>query len=83
MLLRNLCVSALAAVALAGGVGILSAPTAAAKPRQCGALISQVRRSYDAATINEAVYGPNASQTISAWQHYGAAAESAAVNGCY
>jgi hypothetical protein len=83
MLARRITISALAAAALASGVGTLAAPTAAAKPRQCGALITQVRRSYDAATMNEAVYGANASQTISAWQQYGAAADNATVNGCY
>jgi hypothetical protein len=83
MLVLKFTASALAAAALAGGVGIVAAPTAAAKPRQCGALISQVRRSYNAATVNEAVYGADAAQTISAWQQYGAAADAAATSGCY
>jgi hypothetical protein len=83
MFIRRIAASVLAAAALTGGVGILAAPTAAAKPRQCAALISQVRRSYDAATISEGVYGADAPQTASAWQQYGAAAEAAATSGCY
>jgi hypothetical protein len=83
MLIRRITVSALTAATLATGVGTLTAPTADARPRQCGAMITQVRRSYDAATMNEAVYGANASQTISAWQQYAAAADNAATSGCY
>jgi hypothetical protein len=81
--IRRITAGALAAAALASGVGILAAPTATAKPRQCGAMISQVRRSYNAAAMNEAAYGANASQTVSAWQQYGAAVLDAQITGCY
>ena len=83
MVIRRVVGGVLAAGAIASGVGVLAAPTAAAKPRQCGNLINVVQQYYNVATYYEAVYGASAPGTVSAWKQYGAAVVNADAAGCY
>ena len=86
MVIRRVVGGVLAAGAIASGVGVLAAPTAAALPKgggQCPHNIDVVSHNYDVATMYESLYGANAAGTVSAWKQYGAAVANADAHGCY
>ena len=83
MAIRRIVGGVLAAAAIAGGVGFVSAPTAAALPRQCGTLINEVSSWYDQWQYSEANYGADDSRTVYASQQYGKAVVRADGAGCY
>ncbi len=83
MAIRRIVGGVLAAAAIAGGVGLISAPTAAALPRQCGTLISVVSSWYDQWQYSEVNYGENDSRTVYASQQYAKAVVRADGAGCY
>ena len=83
MVIRRIVGAVLAAAAIAGGVGLVSAPDAAALPRQCGTLIDVVSSWYDQWQYSEANYGANDSRTVYASQQYAAAVVRADGANCY
>ncbi len=83
MVIRRIVGAVLAAAAIAGGVGLVSAPDAAALPRQCGTLINVVSSWYDQWQYSEANYGVNDSRTVYASQQYAAAVVRADGANCY
>jgi hypothetical protein len=81
--IRQIVGGALAAAAIAGGVGLVSAPNAAALPRGCGTLINVVSSWYDQWQYSEANYGTDDSRTVYASKQYAAAVVRADGAGCY
>jgi hypothetical protein len=68
VVIRRIVGSAMAAAALAGGVGVLAAPNAAALPIQCGSLINVVQSWHQQWEYDVANYGENDSRTLYADQ---------------
>jgi len=81
--IRRIVGGVLAAAAIAGGVGLVSAPTAAAQPRQCGTLIGVVSAWYDQYNYSYDNYGANDSRTVYAGHQMAQAQMRAAGAGCY
>lgn len=77
---RRIVGNALVAAVLAGGVGTVLAPDAAARPRVCGNLIGRVQHAYDRAVFDDNLYGESSSISQAAWRAYGVAVVDA---GCY
>ena len=63
MIIRRIVGSALMVAALAGGVGIVAAPSAAALPRQCGTLITVVESWHNQYEWSLSAYGADDSRT--------------------
>jgi hypothetical protein len=59
MVIRRIVGGALAAAAIASGVGVLAAPTAAAMPQRCGVLIQQHQSAFRQWVFAKSTYGEN------------------------
>ena len=80
--IRRIAASALAAAALAGGMGILAAPDAAAQPKSCVLLHNSVNGAQDEWLLDRQQYGDSARITRSALAVYQNAINKAVAAGC-
>jgi hypothetical protein len=80
----RLVANALAAAALAGGVGIAAAQNAAAQPDpQCGVLVVVTSQAQEHAGFLQKKLGADDFRTKQAWDVYTQAYERADAAGCY
>ena len=82
MEIRRIAASALAAAAMAGGVGMLAAPDAAAQPKSCVLLHNSVNGAQDEWLLDRNQYGDNDRRTQAARAVYQQAINKAVAGGC-
>lgn len=79
---RRVVATALAAAALAGGVGLVAAPNAAAQPKSCVLLHNSVNGAQDEWLFDREQYGDGAKITVAARAVYQRAIDRAVAAGC-
>ena len=82
MVIRRITACALAAAALAGGVGILAAPNAAAQPKSCTLLWNSQNGAQDEWLFYREQYGDSDKKTVAARAVYVAAINRTVAAGC-
>jgi hypothetical protein len=82
MVIRRITACALAAAALAGGVGLVAAPNAAAKPKSCTLLWNSQNGAQNQWLFYRDNYGPDDKKTIAAQAVYQAAINKTVAAGC-
>jgi hypothetical protein len=81
MIIRRMVSGALATAVIAGG-GITLAPSAFAKPRQCGMLAVQANNAWDLWVWSNGYYGPNSPQAHQNQTAYSNAVRAELLAGC-
>jgi hypothetical protein len=82
MVIRRITACALAAAALAGGVGLVAAPNAAAKPKSCTLLWNSQNGAQDQWLFYRDNYGASDKRTIAAQAVYQNAINKTVAAGC-
>ncbi|KLO34144.1 hypothetical protein ABW17_26825 [Mycobacterium nebraskense] len=82
MVIRRIVGTALAAAALAGGVGLVAAPDAAAKPKSCTLLWNSQNGAQDEWLLMREQYGDSDKKTIAARAVYQRAIDKTVAAGC-